>query len=199
MIKFIKDNSYLIFKMMVNQLGMMMFGLVLSMATYNDDKLHLATSIFAVGFYMVLLYMMCWEYGQKEKVRVDHGRLPYMPLKGLYMSLCANVINILLAIILLFGYINVTDIENQQPSWAYSLYDSTRFFALVAQAMYIGIINMHMRVNHGQINPVMFFVIILPSLAASALGYYFGLKDRRLLGFLGLGRRSDDTDQDEQE
>ena len=100
MIKFIKDNSYLIFKMMVNQLGMMMFGLVLSMATYNDDKLHLATSIFAVGFYMVLLYDVLGVRAEGDQV--DHGRLPYMPLKGLYMSLCANVINILLAIILLF-------------------------------------------------------------------------------------------------
>lgn len=183
--------------MMVNQLGMMMFGLVLSMATYNDDRLHIFTSVFAVLFYMVLLYMMCWEYGQKEKPKVEHGRLPYMPLKGLFMSLCANVINILLTIVLFVGYFNVTDMENQQPAWAFNLYDSSRFFALVIQAMYIGLINLHMRWNGGQINPLAFIVIILPSLAASTLGYYLGLKDIRLLGF-GKRRGGDESrDQDD--
>lgn len=194
MIRFIKDNSYLIFKMMVNQLGMMMFGMVLSMATYSDDRLHIATSVFAVGFYMVLLYMMCWEYGQKERVKVDHGRLPYMPLKGLYMSLCANVVNILLAILTIVGFVFITDMANKQPLWAYRLYDSARFFALMIQAMFIGLVNLHRSMNNGDINPLVFVLIILPALSASTLGYFLGLKDVRLLGLLGLGKRSGDKE-----
>lgn len=191
MIKFIKENSYLIFKMMVNQLGMLMFGMVLSMATFEDDKLHLFTSIFAIGFYMVLLYMMCWEQGQKEKVRVDHGRMKLMPFKGLYMSLCANVVNILLAVLLTVGFVFITDMANQQPTWAYNLFDSARMFALFIQAMFMGTVS----ILDAQHNPITYFIIILPALASSTLGYYFGVKGIRIFGF---GRRNDKNTDTEQ-
>lgn len=187
MIKFIKDNSYLIFKMMVNQLGMTMFGLVLSMATLNDNRLLFATSVFSVLFYAVLLYMMCWEYGAKEKVRVDHGRLRFMPLKGFYMSLCANVVNIILAITLFIGYFNITDMTTAQPEWAFNLYSVSRLIAMFIQAMYAGMISLY-----SPYNPIAFILILFPAFFASAAGYYLGVKDIRLLGF--LGKRGDNTD-----
>jgi ABC-type Na+ efflux pump permease subunit len=191
MIKFIKDNSYLIFKMMVNQLGMLMFGMVLSMATYNDDSLYLGTSVFSTLFYMALLYMMCWEYGAKEKVRVDHGRLKYVPLKGFYMSLCANVVNIIPTILLLVGYFGIADMAAKQPNWAYQLYDAMRLCVLFMQAMYIGIVN-----ALSPHNPVAYILILLPAFAASAAGYFLGVKDIRLLGFLGLGKRGGSDGED---
>jgi hypothetical protein len=181
MIKFIKDNSYLIFKMMVNQLGMMMFGMVLAMATTNNDTLLLFTSVFAVLFYMTLLYMMSWEYGSKEKVRVEHDRLEYMPLKGFYMSLCANIVNILLAITLFIGYFNVTSMTAMQPEWAFNLYMVSRMFAMFIQAMYMGMISLY-----APYNPIAFILILLPAFISSAAGYYLGVKDIKLLGLIGI-------------
>lgn len=190
MFKFIKDNSYLIFKMMVNQLGMMMFGMVLAMATTNNGTMLLITSIFSVLFYMTLLYMMSWEYGSKERVRVDHGRLEYMPLKGLYMSLCANVINILLAIALFIGYFNVADMTAMQPEWAYNLYAVSKMFAMFIQAMYMGMISLY-----SPYNPVVFVLILFPALLSSAAGYYLGVKSIRLLGLIGIKQRENDDNK----
>lgn len=190
MIKFIKDNSYLIFKMMVNQLGMMMFGMVLAMATSNNDPLLLATSIFSVLFYMTLLYMMCWEYGSKEKVRVDHGRLPLVPLKGFYMSLCANVVNMLLAVTLFIGYFNVTDMGAFQPEWAFNLYMISRMFAMFIQAMYMGLISLY-----SPNNPIVFILILFPAFISSAAGYYLGVKDIRLLRLFGVKKTKSDDEK----
>ena len=198
MFKFIKENSYLIFKMMVNQLGMMMFGMVLAMATTNNDTLLLITSVFAVLFYMALLYMMTWEYGSKERGRGDHGRMKYMPLKGLYMSLCANAVNILLAVTLLIGYFNIADkaalrnaaVEVVKPEWAFNMYMISRMFAMFIQAMYMGLISLY-----APYNPVAFILILLPALLASAAGYYLGVKDIRLLGFLGIKQKPNNTDK----
>lgn len=184
--------------MMVNQLGMMMFGMVLAMATTNNDTLLLITSVFAVLFYMALLYMMTWEYGSKERVRVDHGRMKYMPLKGLYMSLCANAVNILLAVTLLIGYFNIADkaalrnaaVEVVKPEWAFNMYMISRMFAMFIQAMYMGLISLY-----APYNPVAFILILLPALLASAAGYYLGVKDIRLLGFLGIKQKPNNTDK----
>ena len=51
MLEIIKKNSSFIFKMIVNQIALTVFGLVLSVATYQNKPLHVFTGIFAIGFY----------------------------------------------------------------------------------------------------------------------------------------------------
>ena len=58
MLGFIKENSYSVFKMIINQIAMAIFGLALTFATSNFDVIFLIVSIFAALFYMVLLYTM---------------------------------------------------------------------------------------------------------------------------------------------
>ena len=82
MMRFLKENMSTITKMIVNQLGMMIFGLVLSMATSQNDTLFLLASVFSVCFYMFLVYTVGWELGAKDKVRLDGGRIAYAPFKG---------------------------------------------------------------------------------------------------------------------
>ena len=50
MLHFIKDNRSVIEKMIVNQIGMIFFGLMLSMATNQNNSLFLAASIFSELF-----------------------------------------------------------------------------------------------------------------------------------------------------
>ena len=50
-IRFIKDNSYNIFKMFLNQIGLAIFALVMSVATYNNDTLFLITGLMSIGIY----------------------------------------------------------------------------------------------------------------------------------------------------
>ena len=177
---FLKDNGYIIFKMMVNQLGMTMFGLMLSLATAQNDTLFLITSIFSVLFYMFLLYTMTWEDGFKEKVRIDSKRVKYSPLKGLWMSLCANIINFILAAVILIGYLCVTDMAAKSPEWAYNMYGVGKYIATVVEAMYAGLIGIYMPNN-----PLAYLLIIFPAVAVCTLGYYLGVKEVKLFGMGG--------------
>lgn len=179
MLNYFKENGYTIFKMMVNQIGMTMFGLMLSMATYKNQQLLLLTSIFSIGFYMVLLYTMSWDCGLREKIRVDGNRMKYQPLKGLGMSLCANIVNIILAICVIASYYSITDFATGQPQSAYTVYYITKMIALFIQGMYNGIISLY-----SPYNPLVFLAIIVPAIVSCTLGYYFGVNDRRLLGFI---------------
>lgn len=54
--KFIKENSYNMFKMFLDQIAMTVFGTMLSFATLKNEGLLLASSIFSILFYLMLLY-----------------------------------------------------------------------------------------------------------------------------------------------
>ena len=182
MINFLKEYSYSIFKMLVNQIGMTMFGLVLSMATHQNDTLLLITSLFAVLFYMVLLYTMTWEVGYAEKIRIDNNRLKLTPLKGLYMSLVANIPNIVLAILAIVGYYGGV-LENGvpvSPEWAVNLYGTAKIIALFIQGMYSGIVSLYFPAT-----PWVLLLIVLPSLVTCTLAYLAGVKGKRFTRLLG--------------
>jgi len=51
--------------------------------------------------------------------------------------------------------------------------------AIFIQGMYNGIISLY-----APYNPFAFLAIIVPALVSSTLGYYLGLNNRRLLGFI---------------
>ena len=104
MLHFIKDNRSVIVKMIVNQIGMIFFGLMLSMATNQNNRLFLAASIFSVLFYMFLEYTVGWDLGAHDKIKLDGGRIEYQPYKGLLVSLCANILNILSGLLTVIGY-----------------------------------------------------------------------------------------------
>ncbi|MDD6800014.1 MAG: hypothetical protein PUE85_06335 [Firmicutes bacterium] len=178
MLNFIKENGYMIFRMIVNQIGMTMFGLMLSMATIQNDTLLLITSLFSIVFYMALLYTMTWDCGLKEKVRVDAKRLKYSPLKGLWMSLCANSLNVLIGIFAVVSRFFVTDFANQLPEAAFNAYYIARSIAIFTQGMYSGLIALY-----APYNPFALVLIVIPALVSCTVGYYFGLRDIRILGF----------------
>jgi len=175
---FLKEHSYTIVKMIINQIGMTVFGLMLAMATASNSTLLLLTSIFSIVFYLCLLYMQCWDCGAKDKIRVDGGRLRYFPYKGILMSLSANVINIILGLLAVIGWIFTTDFAQGIPAWSANLYGVCSTIAKFIQAMYLGVIRLFMPET-----PFALIIIIIPSLFASGLGYFLGLKERRLFGF----------------
>ncbi|HHX54563.1 MAG TPA: hypothetical protein GX704_06610 [Clostridiales bacterium] len=107
MLKFLKENSYGIFKMFLIQIGMTVFGLMLAMATVSSKSLLLAGGIFAILFYMYLLYSMVWEAGAKDKIRIEHRNAEPQPWKGFAMSLVANIPNILLAVLIVISFYNI--------------------------------------------------------------------------------------------
>ena len=176
---FLKDNSYSIFKMFVNQLGMTIFGITLSFATHQNNSLLLLTSVFGACFYMVLLYTMTWDIGYEEKIRIEGKRLRYIPLKGLYMSLAANAVNFILAAMVIIGYYSSTSFVNgapASPEWAMNIYGIGRAVAALLEGMYGGIISIVF-----DSNPWAYLIVILPSLLVCLLAYIAGVKGFRIL------------------
>ena len=160
--------------MMINQVGMTMMGLMLSFATYNNNLLTLISSLFSIGFYLYLLYTMCWDIGAKDKIRVDSKRMAPMKLKGLWMSLIANIPNLILAVCVIIGRLSISDaVTNSGNFWFV-----TKMIATCIQGMYAGLLELY-----APYNPIAYILIILPALAASELGYYLGYREHRIFGF----------------
>lgn len=185
---FLKENSYYIFKMIVNQIGMTMFGLMLSMATNKNDTVFLLASIFSAIFYLVLLYTMTWDIGYGEKTRIENKRLKFDRMKGLWMSLAANTVNLLLGAMAVIGYYCAgayTVLESGakapvSPDWAVNLYGIGKTVATLLQGMYSGIISLYFKSS-----PWIFIVIVIPSLAVCYAAYIMGVKGKHFTKFLG--------------
>ncbi len=96
---FLKDYSYSMVKLFLNQIAITLFATMVSIATFSDRKILLAISIFSVLFFLYLNYTSLWELGSKDQIRVDGGRLKSNKARGLWLSLGANVPNILLALL----------------------------------------------------------------------------------------------------
>lgn len=182
-------------KMIVNQLGMMIFGPVLSMATSQNDTLFLLASVFSVCFYMFLVYTVGWELGAKDKVRLDGGRIAYAPFKGALISLAANFINLILGILIVIGYYSLDPScrilhEASSPVWAANLYGTASVIARFIEAMYIGIIQ-----TYSPYNPFIFVLIVFPAIIFSGLGYFLAIKGKSISGMLGINRNGTKKDK----
>lgn len=175
---FIKENSYWMFKMFVNQIGMTIFAIVLTFATNQNDTLFLIVSVFSICFYMVLLYFMTWDIGFEEKIRIDGKRQKFVKLKGLYMSLFANIPNFFLATLIIVGYYCSSGFNSAgypaSPEWAVNLYGIGRLIAGLIEAMYTGIINIVFGAS-----PWAYLIITVPSLITCTIAYIMGVKGKR--------------------
>lgn len=190
MFGFIKNYSSLIIKFVVNQIALTLFGLVLYLSTYKITGLAVATSVFSLIFYCYLLIISSVEFGKRDKIRIESGRMEAKPLTGLYASLAANCVNIILALGIIVGklFTNVKDgvvfgnifeklsLANdflaETPSWSYNLLVIFQPLFNILNGMYMGIIN-----TFSPNNSSAFLIALIPSIAASWFGYYIGMKD----------------------
>ena len=166
--KFFANYSFYAVKMFINQFAVSLLGLTLSIVFSSiKDKNpsastagQLISSIAAVVFYLFLIYNMTWNLGYEDHVAVGHGKREYRPLNGLIISLLANSINLILALMALLGI--------ALGSWS-----------IIIEGMYAGIM---LTIANGNSIPIwLYFAIIVPVLPVATISYYLGLKDIRLL------------------
>lgn len=176
---FLKNHSYDIVTMLLNQIAISLFGfsLVLAAMKIDNDVLRNVTSIFSILFYLVLLYIKAWDIGYKDKVLVEQGKKENLPMLGALISLCANVVNFLLAIFILLRAL--------LPQVAVLDYIGglCQAICMFAQGMYAGLL----------VNPVggaplnaywfVYFLTPIPAILVCAIAYYFGLHDVKHTGF----------------
>ena len=104
-VKRLKDNSYDIARLIINQIGIAIFAIVLyvAMATVGEnsrelyDMLKVASSVASTLFYWALIYTVMWEIGAKDRIKIDSGKAEDFKSKGFLIALLANLPNIILS------------------------------------------------------------------------------------------------------
>ncbi len=199
--KFFKDNSYDIVRLLINQIGITIFSLVLFTAlaaienTETYSAVLIAASIFATGFYLVLIYTVGWECGAKDKIRVDGGRLSPMPAKGALMALIANLPNFIFTVL---GIITMLIYIMGGGEGFYSAFAVFNLIFRFIEAMYLGVIQAVFSAFSYDVNlqylleSVGFAVAPILAVLATQLGYYCGSKDLRILFLLKRERDTED-------
>lgn len=187
--KFLKENSYDIIRLYINQIGITIFSLLLyfSIGSIQDKalmfKLKIAISVFAILFYFALLYTISWDWGAKDKIRIDAGRLECKKYKGALMALIANVPNFILSI----GAVIPMMLHLAQGNEvAFTVSNVFTLILRFSAAMYFGVLQAIFIFLEESVKIYNFyeslgyFVMPFFAIGVTHLGYIFGLKEFKI-------------------
>ncbi len=167
---FFERYSYESVRLALNQIAISMFGFALAMTATKaeSDPLLFWSSIASMVFYLALTYGTAWKTGSGDHLSIRYGKIPYRPLTGLWVSLVANSVNLLLAVLITVG----------QLSGVGGLESIPRFIALLIQGMYQGVLAT-VSVSGTTLNGLWwsYFLITLPAILVSTVAYIAGAKD----------------------
>ena len=201
---FWKKNSYQIVRLFVIQIGIAIFGLVLSFAVSSafrerDDATPLLiVSIFSVLFYLFILYSVGWEIGGKDRIHLDATHEKLRGEKGLLLALVAQIPNFIFNLLMLIGGL---------LSFAGKTVVGARFFgagylpATFLHSMYIGVVRSLLAATRlvQDVSPsyylvagLIFLCTTLPAVAVTGFAYWMGLHERRIIP---SAKRPDKTDK----
>ncbi len=170
---FLERYSYDSVRLLLNQIAISMFGFALAMTAQRaeNDTLLTVTSIASILFYLALEYGVAWKMGSNDRVGIQYGKRPWRPLTGLWVALLANSINYILAILITIGTLGNIPALAAIP----------RTIALLAQGMYMGILAT-VEIGDAALNNFwwIYFLITIPALLISLVGYITGAKDLHL-------------------
>ena len=178
---FCSKNSDMIVKMLVHQFGLTVFGYLLYSAANvsGNSALIIGFGIFSAVFYLVLLYVLSWENGSKDKIRIDAGRMKRDKFKGAKASLVAAIPNLIFAVLALIGYLGINkEVLSAEggyitPEWAVNMFGICQVVGAYLNSMYIGIGDYLGLLPY----PYYLFLIIVPSVAVCGVGYFLGTKE----------------------
>ncbi len=183
----VKRHSYDIVKLYINQLGITVFSLILITAlgsVSNSKWLELGLSVFTTAFFGVIIYTTAWDLGAKDKLSVDSGRAERVPFKGLLLSVFANLPNFALA-----GIAAICLAVSKSGDAFYSVGAVLLTIAQFTMAIYLGIVNFAVsfaadwgETSYFIIRAVSFFIVPVISIFVTQLGYYLGLREKKLFG-----------------
>ena len=167
---FFERYSYDCVRMLLNQIAISMFGFALAMTAgkAESDALLVWSSIASIVFYLALTYGTAWTAGSKDRLSIQYGKIPFRPLYGLAMSLVANSINLLLAVLITLG----------ELAGLGTLEAIANTVALLSQGMYQGVLAI-VTFKGQPLNNVWwaYFLITVPAMLVATVGYIAGAKD----------------------
>jgi hypothetical protein len=188
--KFFKENSYDIVRLLINQLGITIFSLVLyTAAGFIEDealnlKVRIILSVFATVFYFALLYTVCWDYGAKDKIRIDGGKYSATKFKGLIMSLISSIPTLILAFICVLSLIIYIA---GGPEAFYTVFGIVNLLLRFISSMYLGMLqgvfsglsyDMNLKFLWESVG---YFVMPFIAALICHLGYFLGRRETKLL------------------
>ena len=140
-------------------------------------------SVLSTLFYFALLYTAAWDWGAKDKIRIDGGRLERDTFKGMKMSITANAINFFLAAgcVIFMGIHLASD----------SALMNTLFFIFnlilrLIAAMYIGLLQgiFYFAASDEYLyffyQSIGYLVVPIFAVLVTHMGYCFGLKEKKI-------------------
>ncbi len=171
-----KKYSYLMVKLFVAQCVIGLFGNVLALAGVKSESsaLTIAISVFAIVFYLFLVYLFAWEAGNKDKAAIDGERLKFSSLTGLYIGLGANIPNYVLTLI----YTVLLPVASRVEGTASAICGISKIFLLFTNGMYTGIMSV-ISIGGEAMHTFWFsyLIITIPALITAAIAYVMGVKE----------------------
>ncbi len=186
--KFFKENSYEIVRLFIIQMGIAIFSLMLysAIATFDEsisDPLKIIVSAFSTVFYLSIIYNVSWEYGSKDKMKSDSGKIQGSKSKGILLGLLANSVNFILGVFcILFSVLYISTGIDGFNSTFFVFNIIVRFI----ESMYLGMVQgifswlPDASLVTFLLESVGFLAFPLLSLLTVYFGYLLGYKDKRL-------------------
>lgn len=173
---FFSRYSYDSVRMFLDQFAISLFGfsLALTALKMESDTFLLIFSLASILFYLVLIYGVAQRVGAKDRTSIDLGRMQLSPFRGTLISLLANSLNLLLALVVLL----LTVLPGTDAGVA-------RFIAMFLNGMYQGVYSL-VKVGSDAVSLNTcwwaYFILPLPAILVSTVGYIAGAKDWHLTG-----------------
>ena len=200
--KFFKENSYDIVKLLLNQIGIAIFSLAVYVAPSAEDgsffaKFAVYLSLLAVVFYFVLIYITAWDFGIKDKMKFESGKIELVKNKGLKLGICANIPNFVLAGIAVLLMVIYLASGNEV---LYSLFFTFNLFIRFIGAMFLGVIQGIFSFLKDKNDlyylwqTVGYFIVPIFTVLVTHLGYELGRRDIRIFGFINLNKSTNNQE-----
>ena len=188
LLNFLKQNMHRIMRVLVNQVGIIIFALIMNMTAgvLNEEQrpaMTLVASIFSVGFYFFLVFYAMREEGSVDSVKIDAGRMDYDSTHGLKIGLCATAPNYVFVLLMLIGLllgIEYNDAGAIAGGTGLGIWTAGYYITMMIQSMYSGILKaiFDLFALSENLWAALVAYAIMPLFApiASWLGYIYGRK-----------------------
>lgn len=188
--------SYTMVRLFLNQFAIGLFGAVITLALSKiggdnetlSDTVMIVASALATIFYLFLNYTTIWPVGGKDRISSDAGKLSVMPMRGVLISLIANVPGLVVAILYTISeFAGQTGMKLAMR--VVTLFLNGMYYGLLAGAP-AGAADEAKLLNYWW----MYFLVLLPAIIVTGVGYYLGTRNFHLTKM--LEHQYPDSDRD---
>lgn len=170
---FLSDNGKTIRKIYVNQFGAIVFALMMALATIKikNTVVDILSCIVTILFFSYLLYLVAWDKGANDRLKVDGGRAAPCEHKGFRIGLCAMFpVMVLCALWVVFHFLG----EYAGIPFFRTLNDILAVIVSILQATFLQTVNL---IGVGMpkiVLPVLYLVSALVVAGITWISYYLG-------------------------